>query len=146
MNHSPQLKLLMTPFPYSIDIGADVSKALELMDEHDVRHLPVTDSHRLVGVISDRDIKSMRAGKKPGDPGYNPGVREMLIHDAYVVDINEPLDNVLLHMAERHIGSVIVTRKDKLAGVFTTNDACRGFGEYLRELFPRGNGGGGEAA
>ncbi|MEZ5541307.1 MAG: CBS domain-containing protein [Pseudomonadota bacterium] len=141
MKHAPQLKLLMTPFPYSIDLTADAEAALALMQEHAVRHLPVTDNHLLVGVITDRDIKSARAGRQPGDPGYTPGVRDMYIHDAYVVDINEPLDNVLLTMAERHIGSVLVTRKGKLAGVFTSTDACRGFGEYLRELFPRDDGG-----
>lgn len=145
MKHAPQLKLLMTPFPYSIDLTADAEGALVLMQEHDVRHLPVTDSHRLVGVITERDIKSLRAGRQPGDAGYNPGVSDMVIHDAYIVDINEPLDNVLLHMAEHHIGSTLVTRKGNLAGVFTSTDACRGFGEYLRELFPRG-GGGDEAA
>lgn len=141
MKHTPQLKLLMTPFPYSIDLAADADSALELMQEHDVRHLPVTDNHKLVGIISDRDIKSLRAGKQRGDPGYNPGVRDMYIHDAYIVDINEPLDTVLLHMAERHIGSALVTRKGNLAGVFTSTDACRGFGEHLRELFPHGDGG-----
>jgi acetoin utilization protein AcuB len=141
MKHVPQLKLLMTPFPYSIDLTEDADSALALMQEHAVRHLPVTDSHRLVGVITDRDIKSLRAGKQAGDAGYNPDVRDMVIHDAYVVDINEPLDNVLLTMAERHIGSVLVTRKGNLAGVFTSTDACRGFGEHLRELFPRGDGG-----
>jgi len=141
MKHAPQLKLLMTPFPYSIDLEADAGRALELMQEHAVRHLPVTDGHKLVGVITDRDIKAIRAGKNPGDQGFNPGVREMYIHDAYIVDINEPLDNVLLYMAERHIGSVLVTRKGNLAGVFTSTDACRGFGEHLRELFPRDDGG-----
>ncbi len=141
MKHAPQLKLLMTPFPYSIDLGADVNQALELMQEHAVHHLPVTDSrHRLVGVITDRDIRILRASKNPGDEGYNPSVHDMYIHDAYIVDINEPLDNVLLNMAEHHIGSVLVTRKDKLAGVFTSTDACRGFGEHLRELFPHDDG------
>ena len=110
------------------------------MQQHAVHHLPVTDNHKLVGVITDRDIKSLRAGKKSGEEGYNPGVREMYIHDAYIVDINEPLDNVLLNMAQRHIGSVLVTRKGNLAGVFTSTDACRGFGEYLRELFPHDGG------
>jgi acetoin utilization protein AcuB len=145
MKHAPQLKLLMTPFPYSIDLEADAARALELMEEHAVRHLPVTDNHKLVGVITDRDIRSMRAGKSPGDADYNPGVREMYIHDAYIVDINEPLDEILLNMAQRHIGSVLVTRKGTLAGVFTSTDACRGFGEYLRELFPQ-DGGDDEAA
>jgi acetoin utilization protein AcuB len=144
MKHVPQLKLLMTPFPYAIEVSADADAAIALMQEHDVRHLPVTNNHSLVGVITDRDIKSLRAGRQPGDAGYNPAVGEMAIHDAYVVDINEPLDNVLLHMAEQHIGSVLVTRKGKLAGVFTSTDACRGFGEYLREHFP--HGGGDEAA
>jgi acetoin utilization protein AcuB len=138
MKHVPQLKLLMTPFPYAIEVSADADTAVALMQEHGVRHLPVTDNHALVGVITDRDIKSLRAGRQPGDAGYNPGVGAMTIHDAYVVDINEPLDNVLLHMAEQHIGSVLVTRKGKLAGVFTSTDACRGFGEYLREHFPHG--------
>jgi acetoin utilization protein AcuB len=145
MKQAPQLKLLMSPFPYSIDLTADADSALALMEQHAVRHLPVTDNHALVGVITDRDIKSLRAGKQPGDAGYNPGVRDMYIHDAYVVDINEPIDNVLINMAERHIGSVLVTRKGKLAGVFTSSDACRGFGEYLRGLYPR-SGGGDEAA
>jgi len=142
MKHAPQLKLLMTPFPYSIDHGADVNRAIELMQEHAVHHLPVTDSqHRLVGVITNRDIKALRAGKSPGDEGYNPSIHEMYIHDAYIVDINEPLDNVLLNMAEHHFGSVLVTRKGKLAGVFTSTDACRGFGMHLRELFPHDDGG-----
>lgn len=144
MKHVPQLKLLMTPFPHAIDLSADTDTAVALMQEHGVHHLPVTDNHRLVGVITDHDITLLRAGRQPGDAGYNPGVRDMVIHDAYVVDINEPLDNVLLHMAEQHIGSVLVTRKGNLAGVFTSTDACRGFGEYLRERFP--HGGGDEAA
>jgi acetoin utilization protein AcuB len=141
MKHAPQLKLLMSPFPYSIDLTEDADSALALMEQHAVRHLPVTDNHRLVGVITDRDIKSLRAGRQPGDAGYNPCVRDMYLHDAYAVDINEPLENVLFTMAERHIGSVLVTRKGKLAGVFTGTDACRGFGEFLRELYPRGDGG-----
>ena len=143
MRKIPQLKLLMTPFPYSISVDATETEALALMREHEVHHLPVTDGHKLVGVITERDIRNLQAGRSGGDDAVST-VRDMYIHDAYIVDINEYLDNVLLQMAERHIGSVLVTRKGKLAGVFTTTDACRGFGEYLRERFP--HGGGDEAA
>jgi hypothetical protein len=39
-------------------------------------------------------------------------------------------------MAERHIGSAIVTKAGKLVGMFTSMDACRSFGGYLRDHFP----------
>ncbi|MDH3468721.1 MAG: CBS domain-containing protein [Gammaproteobacteria bacterium] len=138
MKTAPQLKKLMTPFPYSIDLDASVKQAQDLMEQHNVHHLPVTEGHTLIGVVTDRDVKAKLAERS----GYRSGlvVRDVYVSDVYVVAIDEPLDNVLMAMAERHIGSVLVTKKGRLAGVFTSTDACRGFGDYLRELFPRGTG------
>jgi len=42
--------------PYTIDADADVSQVLQVMEEHRIRRLPVTDSHRLVGMISEADV------------------------------------------------------------------------------------------
>jgi CBS domain-containing protein len=42
--------------PYTIDADADVSHVLQVMKEHRIRRLPVTDSHRLVGMISEADV------------------------------------------------------------------------------------------
>ena len=140
MKHKPLLKLLMTPFPHSVGLDAPVSDALDKMQAHAFHHLPVTDGHALVGVITERDIRNRQAGGPPQEGGDGLIVKDMYIHDAYIVDINEPLDNVLMEMATRHIGSVLVTRKGNLAGVFTSTDACRGFGEFVRERFPHDDG------
>jgi hypothetical protein len=43
-------------------------------------------------------------------------------------------------MARRHIGSAIVMRRGKLAGIFTAVDACRILSEYLDALFPSSGG------
>jgi hypothetical protein len=43
-------------------------------------------------------------------------------------------------MAEQRIGSAVVTRRGKLAGVFTSNDACRVFADYLDDVLPIGDG------
>ncbi len=42
--------------PYTADADADVSQVLQAMEEHRIRRLPVTGSHRLVGVISEADV------------------------------------------------------------------------------------------
>lgn len=126
----------MTPFPYSIDVDDALSRAALLMREHDIRHLPVTEGRTVVGVVSDRDLRVlMDVGGDAGDRT----VRDVCVSPAYVVGLDEPLDEVLLAMAERHIGSAIVVKNGRLAGVFTAVDACRCFGEYLRENFPRGD-------
>ena len=58
---------LMTRDPQTIAPDASLHEAAELMDELDVGVLPVCDSERLVGVITDRDItvRSTAAGEAP---------------------------------------------------------------------------------
>lgn len=140
MKPPPSLKTAMTPFPYAVERSAPLEEARRLMDRHDVRHLPVTDRHELVGLVTDRDLRAViaRPAGRKGAGGLT--VADVYISDPYVVDLDEPLENVLLTMAAQHIGSALVTRKGRLAGVFTAVDACRCFGEYIRETFPRPDG------
>jgi len=67
-------------------------------------------------------------------------VSDAMVKDAYIVDMEARLDEVLAHMAEHHLGSAIVTRRGKLAGIFTVTDACRHFAEFLREQVRRAGG------
>ncbi len=84
-------------------------------------------------MLSDRDIKLLL-----GPDFAYPEPSELTVGDAYQpqsysVDLNTPLDVVLLEMAARHIGSALVTRKGRLAGIFTATDACREFGLLLQK-------------
>jgi acetoin utilization protein AcuB len=134
----PPVSQVMTPFPYSVDWEQKVSEARALMVEHDVRHLPVTSSGKLVGVITDRDI-GLAVGPDPIPPAQDLQIRALSVLKPYKVDLHTPLDKVLLEMADRHIGSALITKKGKLVGVFTSTDACRAFGTHLREQRPTGD-------
>ncbi len=126
----------MTPFPYSIGIDESVVLARDMMAQHDIRHLPVKDQGALVGVISDRDV-SLAMGSGAHFPSAQAlQVRAAYLPQAYVVDVSERLDSVLLHMARNHIGAALVVKEGRLAGIFTTADACRLFGGMLRDRFP----------
>ena len=140
----PNLATAMTPFPYSVERSAFLDEARALMDEHSVHHLPVTDVHELVGIISDRDLRSALAVPQGKRVVSNLTVEDIYVDEVYCVDLDTPLEDVLSTMAARHIGSAIVTRKGRLAGVFTATDACRTFAEFLTENFP--HPGGDEAA
>lgn len=133
----PSLKTAMTPFPHAVDLGATLAEAGRLLTAHDVHHLPVTEEHDIVGILSSQDLMAVSKDKRQR---RGLRVRDVCITDVYVVDLNEPVENVVLTMAERHIGSAIVTRQGRLAGIFTWVDACRCFGEYLRAKEPPANG------
>lgn len=140
MKRPPTLKTAMTPFPHSVESSAPLKRARQLMKQYGVHHLPVTEDHTLIGIITERDIGTR--GKRPKTAGGGDiSVKDACVLDAYIVDLNEPLDNVLLTMSRQHIDSAIVTRHGRLAGVFTSADACRCFGEYLKKNFPRDDGG-----
>jgi acetoin utilization protein AcuB len=125
----------MTAFPYSVDIQSPVSEALAYMDEHRMRHLPVTREDTLAGMLSERDVRLFLTLAASGREQDQIPVSEIHLDEPYIVDLEERLDIVLLGMVDRHCSSVLVTRHGRLAGVFTTTDACRSFAEYLREQF-----------
>ena len=141
MKSIPAIKRVMTPFPYSVDVNISVPEARTFMREQRIKHLPVTEEGKLVGIISDRDLLNVLV---TNESDSTVRVRDIYVEEPYVVDLNDRLDNVLYTMAERRIGSALVTRHGKLAGVFTVTDACRSFAEFLRA--PLKPAGGDEAA
>ena len=132
----PPISSVMTPFPYAVEKNEPIAEAKALMAAHDIRHLPVTDRGKLCGVITERDIR------RALDPVFGlPSEDELqvgnvFVADAYVVETTERLDHVLRVMADRHLGSALVVKGEKLAGIFTVTDACRHFCEFLRSQLP----------
>jgi CBS domain-containing protein len=131
MEKIPPVESVMTASVLSVEIDETVRVAEDIMTDHEVRHLAVTDSGMLVGVLSDRDIAFM---SNAGDADLRDRlrVRDVCSLDVYSVERDETLDRVLSEMADRHIGSAIVTDGGKIAGVFTATDACRHFAGFLR--------------
>ena len=140
MDHIPAVASVMTPFPYSIDVADSLRRARGLMAEHGIRHLPVLHDKTLVGVLSDRDVKRAldpEVGLPPPDELF---VRDAYVSEPYAVDASTALDVVLEYMAAHQVGSAIVTKHGRLAGIFTATDACRIYCEHLRRLFPSRSG------
>jgi len=131
----PTMVKVMTAFPYTIDITNPISAAREMLNEHAIRHLPVTRNGELVGLLSDRDLLFAEGVLPEDDTSPNITVEMVCSLDIFVVDIDARLDDVVLEMAELRVGSALVTKNGKLAGIFTTTDVCRLLGEHLREQY-----------
>ncbi|MEQ8860037.1 MAG: CBS domain-containing protein [Pseudomonadales bacterium] len=137
------IRRVMTPFPYAIDAQAEVLAARKLMLEHKVRHLPAISSGKLVGLITDRDIKLMLGPEFDYPEPRELTVADVMIDNPYVVEGDTPLVDVLRNMTKRHIGAVLITRDGDLAGIFTATDACRHLADAIEGGVPTGQAGSG---
>jgi acetoin utilization protein AcuB len=100
-----------------------LAEAHQVMRERGVRHLPVVDEGRLVGVVSQRDLYLLET-LKGVDPGTET-VREAMAPDPYAVPPDAPLEAVAAAMAENKYGSAVVVDRGAVIGLFTTVDALR---------------------
>ncbi|MGI9285608.1 MAG: CBS domain-containing protein [Pseudomonadales bacterium] len=133
MLEPPRIRTAFSPFAFTVELEAPLAQARSLMVENKVQQLPVVSAGSLVGSISNKDIHLILSPEL----GY-PDMNELLVQDAYVpnpyvVDIDEPLERVLLAMAQGRHECALVTHSDDLVGIFTYVDACRCCGEFLQK-------------
>jgi acetoin utilization protein AcuB len=134
----PSVGAAMTPFPFAVGPDASVLEVEHMMNAHRIRHVPVQEDGRVLGVVSERELHQLVHAALPVADKARLRIRHLLRHDPYVVEMTTPLDEVSDEMAKRHVGSAVVVRHGKLAGIFSTVDACQLLAEFLRDRFPEG--------
>jgi acetoin utilization protein AcuB len=125
----PRIKKYMTTDVQTIGDEQPMSVAHRLMREQGIRHLPVLHQGKLVGVVTDRDLRLVET-LKDVDPSQVP-VSEAMTPDVYTVDPDAGLDEVVSSMASAKYGSAVVVDHGHVVGIFTTVDACNAFAGLL---------------
>lgn len=125
MKAVPIIEKYMTTTPHTIGIEQTLAKAEKMMSELRVRHLPVLDGGKLVGILSDRDIKAVETFKEVDPERVTVG--DALTENPYSVSPKAPLEEVCAEMAAHKYGSVLVIDNHKLVGIFTWVDALNAF-------------------
>ncbi|MCM0606278.1 MAG: CBS domain-containing protein [Xanthomonadaceae bacterium] len=132
MKQMPQIQKYMTTQPHTIGKDISIDRALSMMREYRVRHLPVQEGGKLVGVLTDRDLK-LAASLAGSDPLL---VEDVMTPEPYTVSPNVPLNHVITEMAEHKYGCAIIQQENgKVVGIFTATDGMRVFGEFLTENY-----------
>src|SRR5262245_61557021 len=121
----------MTGMPHSIGPDQTLSAAHDIMRHHGIRHLPVLDRGRLVGILSERDLHLVET-LDDVDPAQVT-VEEAMTPEPYTVGPRAHLRSVARVMAEHKHGSAVVVKSGHVIGIFTTVDAMRALAQVLGE-------------
>jgi acetoin utilization protein AcuB len=124
---SASITAYMTRHPHSVAREQTVAQARLLMTKYGVRHLPVLDDGRIVGLVSEHDLLLIER-LKDVDP-TKATVEQAMSKEPYIVASTKPLGQVVGEMAAHKYESAIVVEGTQIVGVFTTVDALRAFGD-----------------
>jgi acetoin utilization protein AcuB len=121
----------MTSSPLTIDRHLPLKAAEKLMQEHHIRHLPVMDGDKLVGIVAAPEL-SFLAALAGLDPARMP-VGEVMTRAPYAVAPDADLYQVTQYFLEHKETAAVVVDADKVVGVLTTIDALRALMDLLAE-------------
>lgn len=125
----PQIRKYMTTDVQTIGDEQPMSAAHRMMREQRIRHLPVLHQGKIVGIVTDRDLRLVET-LSDVDPN-KVAVSEAMTPDPYVVTPEAALDEVVATMAAKKYGSAVITDHGHVVGIFTTVDACSAFADLL---------------
>jgi acetoin utilization protein AcuB len=117
-----EISSYMSPLTVSIGVDQTLAFASTKMQEHKIRHLPVLEGGRLVGVISERDVNWLAS------LGTDPStiqVSEAMSDIPYLVHASTSAQEVVQKMHDDKLGSALIERDGKPVGIFTTTDALQ---------------------
>ncbi len=126
----PTVARHMSAAPIVIEQERTLADAHDLLRRHAIRHLPVVDRGRLVGVVSQRDLYLLETLR--GVDITTEKVAEAMTADPFTTTPDAPLAEVAAQMAEHKYGCAVVVDGGVVVGVFTTVDALRALSSVLR--------------
>ncbi|MBI3030771.1 MAG: CBS domain-containing protein [Candidatus Rokubacteria bacterium] len=129
-----RVKEWMSASPATAEPKTSVSEAREVMRRKVIRHLLVTEGERLVGIVTDRDIRlnlpSPATSLSVWEINYlltKLTVGDVMTKAVITVDPERPTEEAARLMLEHRIGALPVVSDGQLAGILTETDLLRAF-------------------
>ena len=130
----------MTRKLIAVEPGTSVKDAFTTMRARRVRHLPVVDGDKLVGIISDRDLRRPRWAESLDDwTAYyqiddNIAVKDVMTSNPEVVHTYDDILKAVRLFREQRYGALPVQDKTgKLVGILSAQDLLLALEELLTE-------------
>ncbi|MDF2953610.1 MAG: CBS domain [Thermodesulfobacterium sp.] len=103
-----------------------VEEAIQLMRRFSIRHIPVVENNKLVGLVTESNLRAYLSSEKLQLP-----LKEVMILNPITVDPETTIDEAARIIYKYKIGGLPVVRKGKLIGIITTTDILEAFIELM---------------
>ncbi len=125
----------MTRNPKTVAPDVPLARAAALMREQQVKHLPVMEGDRLVGILSDTDLRNASLAAEGGG-GAAAGAQERRVRDVMCTEVwsltpEDSLEDALLVIRRMKFGALPVLSGGRLVGIISKIDLINAFIDVL---------------
>ena len=129
----------MTPNVITAAPDTTLAEALKLTRGNRIRHLPIVQNERLVGIVTDRDLRLAMPPVWASDTDHHElrnalntrAVREVMVTTIITTESDAPIEEAARKLYEHRIGCLPVLEDDELVGIITETDLLRAFVELF---------------
>jgi acetoin utilization protein AcuB len=132
----------MTPSVLTVSPDTTLADAVGVARAHRIRHLPVVQDGRLLGMVTDRELRLAMPPAWAGDQAEltealrQHTVAEVMTGNVVTIEADTPLEEAARQMRANRTGCLPVMHGGELVGILTKTDMLRSF----TELFNAGAG------
>jgi CBS domain-containing protein len=114
----PISSLLRRP-PITIHMDADIRSAAQVMTEKHVSSLLITDNDELIGIVTDRDLRTRAVAQSLA---YDTPISEIMTRNPVVMDSHDYASEAVLKMMSKNIHHIPIIKNGRPIGVVSTGD------------------------
>jgi acetoin utilization protein AcuB len=136
-----KVKELMTKKVKTISPSEGMDRVFLIINYENIRHLPVMDEGKLVGMVSDSDFKKVHGSPKflvqPDGTTFTVSSRKVegiMQKKVITIEPNQKAHEAAAIMVKKKIGALPVVHKGKLKGIITATDILKAFVKLGSEL------------
>ncbi|KMP12131.1 hypothetical protein UR09_01765 [Candidatus Nitromaritima sp. SCGC AAA799-A02] len=137
-----KVKELMSKKLLTVSPEDKVDKVFFLFNFENIRHMPVVEKGRLVGILSDRDLKKVLGPPKKFLERADGTtvtisarkVRTIMKRGLITIGPEQRAADAAAIMAKRKIGALPVVQKEKLIGIITATDILKAFVKLMNDI------------
>lgn len=124
----------MTREVFTVGPEAGAGEAWGLCREHSIRHLPVVEGGKVVGIVSDRDLRDISPPRDTQDQENALGyarVREIMTTDVITTHPLDTIEHAARVIQDHGFNCLPVVADGELAGIITSSDLVRTLVELI---------------
>jgi acetoin utilization protein AcuB len=122
----------MTKEPFTVGEDASMKEAVDLLRQHHIRHLPVVLGPKLIGIVTDRDIRKASPSLLSGvdmseyeEVLANTPISRVMTREPFTVTADTELRGAVQILVDKKVGALPVVNGENLVGIFTEIDALK---------------------
>ncbi len=137
-----KVKELMSTKLITVNPNDKLDRVFFLYNFENIRHLPVVEKNKLVGILSDRDLKKILGPKKTIIENQDGTtiqlstrkVKNIMRRGVITIEPEQRAADAAAIMAKKKIGALPVIHKNKLVGIITATDILKAFVKLRNDL------------